>query len=158
MLVAPLFVSAPPTADLRSNPERVRIEYALAPVEEIEEQVEVTDEEIAAYYEENKELFVEEEPTEAGRTGEDSDEPDEGSAAETTTPRYKELDAVRETIRGNMTLDEIEKATGVPAEYILDKLGLPANTAPDERVGRLLRTRGMEFQQLRRLVADYETD
>ena len=57
-----------------------------------------------------------------------------------------------------MSLAEIEMATGVPAEYILEKLGLPADTAPDERMGRLLRRHGMEFQQLRAVVTGYTAD
>jgi hypothetical protein len=57
------------------------------------------------------------------------------------------------SIRGFMTLAEIEAATGVPADAIIEQLGLPPGTSKDERLGRLKTTYGFSMEDVRRIVA-----
>lgn len=58
-------------------PERVRVEYAVAAVERMEQRVEVSPEEVAAYYSEHKEDYlVEEEESEAENGGESEPVPE----------------------------------------------------------------------------------
>jgi hypothetical protein len=54
-----------------------------------------------------------------------------------------------------MTLAEIQEATGVPADYIIEELGLPAGVEQDERLGRLRRTHGFSIDDVRRIVQGY---
>lgn len=60
-----------------------------------------------------------------------------------------------ESIGGFMTLAEIQKATGVPADHIIEELGLPAGVEKDERLGRLRRTHGFSIDDVRRIVQGY---
>lgn len=60
-----------------------------------------------------------------------------------------------ETVRGELTLRELEAQTGVPAEHVLRELGLPEEVPRDERLGRLRRQYGFDMAVLRRIVADY---
>jgi hypothetical protein len=57
-----------------------------------------------------------------------------------------------ESLRGFMTLDEVAQRTGMPVKDILERLGLPGDTAASERVGRLLRAHGLEMAALRQAV------
>lgn len=57
-----------------------------------------------------------------------------------------------ETIRGFMTLEQVARQSGVPVSEILERLGLPPDTAPSEQVGRLLRARGVDMSKLRQAV------
>ena len=61
-----------------------------------------------------------------------------------------------ESIRGSMTLAEIEDATGVPAEHLIQELGLPPGVRKDQRLGRLGRSHGFAMGDLRRIVRDYQ--
>ena len=51
-----------------------------------------------------------------------------------------------------MTLEEVASQSGVPVSEILQRLGLPPDTAPSEQVGRLLRTHGLDMSKLRQAV------
>jgi hypothetical protein len=55
-------------------------------------------------------------------------------------------------ITGRMTLRELEAATGIPAERILTKMGLPGNLSRNETLGRLRRRFGFTLPQLRQEV------
>jgi uncharacterized protein DUF4405 len=59
-------------------------------------------------------------------------------------------------IRGSMTLKEVEKMTGVPVTYILGKLGLPDDTDPENRLGRLRRQYGFYMHDVREIVEKYQ--
>lgn len=59
-------------------------------------------------------------------------------------------------IRGSMTLNEVEKNTGVPVAYILKRLELPDDTDPESRLGRLRRQHGFEMHKVRQIVDDYQ--
>ena len=60
-----------------------------------------------------------------------------------------------ESIRGSMTLAEIEETTGVPGDHIIEELGLPAGVQKDDRLGRLKRAYGFAIDDVRRIVAAY---
>ncbi len=55
-------------------------------------------------------------------------------------------------ITGRNTLLDIERATGISATVIADKLGMPPETNLNETLGRLRRRYGFEIQEVRDLV------
>lgn len=57
-------------------------------------------------------------------------------------------------ITGQMTLRDVERATGVAAKEISARLGLPPEVSLDETLGRLRRVHGFEMQALRDIVAE----
>ena len=61
-----------------------------------------------------------------------------------------------DSIRGSMTLREVEQTTGVPASYILQELGIPPDLSTDERLGRLARAHQFSVQDVRLIVGKYE--
>lgn len=61
-----------------------------------------------------------------------------------------------DSIRGSMTLAEIQQATGVPADYIIEALGLPASVPQGERLGRLKTTHGFTIEDVRSIVQRYQ--
>lgn len=63
-----------------------------------------------------------------------------------------------ETVRGSMTLQEIEDVTGVPASHLIKALGLPASTSADERLGPLKREYGFVIDDARRIIRAYGED
>ena len=60
------------------------------------------------------------------------------------------------SIQGSMTLKEVEDATGVPAEYILESLKLPKSTSLDDRLGPLKREYGFEMNDVREVIKSYK--
>ena len=59
-------------------------------------------------------------------------------------------------IRGSMTLLEVEKATGVPVNYIIESLKLPSSISRKERLGVLKRTYGFEINDVREVIHKYK--
>jgi len=55
-------------------------------------------------------------------------------------------------ISGRQTLYDIERATGLSARSIADRLGLPSSASLNETLGRLRRLYGFEIQEVRELV------
>jgi len=55
-------------------------------------------------------------------------------------------------LRGSMTLQEIEAATGVSIGTLKEELGLPLTVASDERIGRLGRRYGFDMGTVRSIV------
>jgi hypothetical protein len=79
--------------------------------------------------------------------------PVERAAGETRAPGSHGFEREHsESIRGYMSFAEIEAATGVPADAIIDQLGLPPGTSKDERLGRLKTTYGFSMEDVRRIV------
>jgi hypothetical protein len=70
-------------------------------------------------------------------------------------PHSSELEG-SESIRGSMTLSEIQEATGVPASYIIEELGLPPGVEMGQRLGRLRTTHGFTVDDVRRVVQTYQ--
>jgi hypothetical protein len=60
-----------------------------------------------------------------------------------------------ESIRGFMSLAEVQEATGVPADHIIAELGLPRTVEHDERLGRLRTAYGFEMNDVRRILQAY---
>ncbi len=56
-------------------------------------------------------------------------------------------------VTGQMTLQDIERETGVSAALIVSKLGLPANVSRSETLGRLRRRYGFSVIEVRDIVA-----
>ena len=59
-------------------------------------------------------------------------------------------------IRGSMTLLEVEKATGAPANHIIETLSLPGSVSRKERLGVLKRTYGFEINDVREAIREYK--
>ena len=57
---------------------------------------------------------------------------------------------------GSMTLQEAEKATGVPAEYIIEKLSLPPDFNKDECLGELRKMYGFTIDDVRQIIREYQ--
>ncbi|MCE5268230.1 MAG: DUF4405 domain-containing protein [Planctomycetaceae bacterium] len=55
-------------------------------------------------------------------------------------------------IDGTMTLDDVQRRTGVPPAVILRELGLPPDVPTDERLGRLRKQYGFDMHRLRDIV------
>jgi hypothetical protein len=56
-------------------------------------------------------------------------------------------------ITGQMSLFEIERRTGVPAQKIIEKLGISQHVSRQENIGRLRRRYGFTLQDVRDIVA-----
>ena len=66
----------------------------------------------------------------------------------------RESGEVSQSIRGSMTLQEIATQSGKPVSQIIEALGLPKDTDPTEKAGRLLREHGMQMSDLRQVLGD----
>lgn len=66
--------------------------------------------------------------------------------------RFEEI-----SIRGSMTLKEVEQATGVPPAYILESLKLPHSTPVEERLGVLKRKHGFAISDVREAAKRYKS-
>lgn len=73
---------------------------------------------------------------------------------EKTVAGRMEEGPVEAVITGQMTLRDVERATGVPAREIAARLGMPSDVSLDETLGRLRRAHGFEMQALRDTVAE----
>ena len=54
-----------------------------------------------------------------------------------------------------MSLAEVQEATGVPADHIIEKLGLPPGVEHDERLGKLRAAYGFTVDEVRLIVQTY---
>jgi hypothetical protein len=75
---------------------------------------------------------------------------DKGASSLSTHP-YENL-----SIRGSMTLREVEETTGVPAAYLIKSLKLPDTISVEERLGPLRRQYGFEINDVREIVKTYK--
>lgn len=66
---------------------------------------------------------------------------------------YYEDGTVDVVITGQMTLRQLEKATGIPAKKIIAELELPSKTSHDETLGRLRKQYSFTVQEVRDVVA-----
>ena len=78
-----------------------------------------------------------------------------GGGPRTPPPHSSEVEGL-ESIRGLMTLAEVQEATGVPAAHIIEELGLPPTVEHDERLGRLRTTYGFTVNDVRHIVQAYQ--
>ena len=60
------------------------------------------------------------------------------------------------SIRGSMSLSEIEKTTGVPARIIIEALKLPEAVSAEGRLGQLKREYGFELDDVREIIREYK--
>jgi len=60
-----------------------------------------------------------------------------------------------ESIRGSMTLREVEQSTGVPLDALITRLGLPRDIDPDERIGRIRQRYDLSPHDVREAVQAY---
>ncbi|MBS3818883.1 DUF4405 domain-containing protein [bacterium] len=57
-------------------------------------------------------------------------------------------------VTGQMTLSELERTTGLSAEKILSRMGLPANVPQKESLGRLRKKHGFSLVEMRKAIND----
>jgi len=65
------------------------------------------------------------------------------------------------TITGQITIEELEKALGIPAQRIIEALGLPAKASKKETIGRLSKKYGISLVEARDILTkllNEETD
>lgn len=67
---------------------------------------------------------------------------------------YYEDGTVDIVITGQMTLRQLEKATGIPAKKIIAELKLPPKTSHDETLGRLRKRYLFTLQDVRDIISD----
>jgi hypothetical protein len=65
---------------------------------------------------------------------------------------YQESDSAALVITGRMTLRQVEAETGIPANRILARMGLPNDISRDEALGRVRRRHGFTLVELRTAV------
>ena len=58
-------------------------------------------------------------------------------------------------IRGNISLNQIEKMTGVPVSYLISKLKLPPNVSRNSNIGNLRKKHGFTMQDVRKFIREY---
>jgi hypothetical protein len=56
-------------------------------------------------------------------------------------------------VRGNMTLSEVARESGLTVNWLKERLGLPMGVSANERLGRLKRRFGFEIDDVRRAIA-----
>lgn len=78
--------------------------------------------------------------------------PDRPGTALPRHDRESDHEVGSESIKGSMTLADVERETGVPVSTLIDELNLPQNTTADERLGRLARQHGFTLNQVRTIV------
>lgn len=61
-------------------------------------------------------------------------------------------------IRGSMTLADLERETGVPADVVREELGLPPTTSLTARLGELRRRYNFELSAVRRIVSQHRAE
>ncbi len=81
-------------------------------------------------------------------------ERDTSSKGESSLSSHKYEDI---SIRGSMTLKEVEETTGVPASYIIKSLNLPETMSEEKRLGPLKRQYGFEINNVREIVKRYKS-
>ena len=60
-----------------------------------------------------------------------------------------------QTVRGSMTLAEVEQSTNVPINHILKELGIRDEISPDERMGPLRHKYGFQMETVRKIIKNY---
>ena len=60
------------------------------------------------------------------------------------------------SIRGSMTLREVEETTTVPVTYIIEALKLPESISAEKKLGTLKRKYGVEISDVREVVKEYK--
>ena len=75
-----------------------------------------------------------------------------GTNQQGRNPTMSQVEPKSSRINGRMTLTELEKATGVPMDYVIQQLGLPTTIHKNERLGRLRRTYGFRLSDVRQIV------
>jgi len=80
-------------------------------------------------------------------------------AAKPASPQSEKSAAVTKgqepEIKGYMTLNEVALKTGVPKEWLIRRLGLPANVDPRKPLREWMHDAGMSIQDVRQIVDDY---
>ena len=60
------------------------------------------------------------------------------------------------SIKGSMTFNDVEEATGVPATYVIELLGLPKSISAEEQIGPLKKQYRFEINDVREIVKKYK--
>ncbi|MFO8006770.1 MAG: peptidyl-prolyl cis-trans isomerase, partial [Candidatus Brocadiia bacterium] len=111
-------------------PERVRLEYAIAPVDEIAGEVEISQEEMAAYYEENKDEYA---------------LPEESPSQET---RYRPLEEVRGQILEELNTAKTHEEANRRVEAAMSDLATAGENygGGPQPLGQMARRHGLRYQ------------
>ena len=76
-------------------------------------------------------------------------------AAEEVQQATRHHDRSMPDIQGSMSLQEVSDKSGVPVKVLIDRLGLPEHTSPNQRMGRLVRRYSIDMDKVRDVIAGY---
>ena len=121
-------------------PPRVQVEYARARLDVLEKQVAVSDDEVAQYYKENRELYRQE-PAKAPGGGDKAQEAPEEA-------RYASLDDVREEIRRTLAGRKAREEAGKLVRAVMAELDAVEDDYSNEPLplGQMARRHGLDYQ------------
>ncbi len=71
-------------------------------------------------------------------------------------PSFSSHKSKNKIINGSMTLKDVEEATGVPASYVIESLGLLKSTSVNEKLGSFKKKQGIEVEDVRAIVIGYK--
>jgi hypothetical protein len=128
-------------------PERVRAEYALVPIDELAKQVQVTDKEIASYYDAHKEDYrLPEQP--APKPQDKQPAADEKKPAQ---PSYKPLDQVSGDIRQQLIASKAKEEADKVADAIMADLQAVRDNYENmpQPLEQIARRHGAQFQTVK---------
>ena len=82
------------------------------------------------------------------------------TSVETTGKRAGDNHKDNETVQvfGSMTLAEVSGINGVPVDYLLDALDLPAETDPNQKMAQIRQQHGISMQEVRNIINQYRKE
>jgi hypothetical protein len=142
------------------GPERVKLECAVAPAEELAKQAQVTEEDIAAYYKDKKAEFLTEAKKPEGAAPESGSQAapaapgqDAAEKTESVPPgfRYQPLEEVRDQIRQKLAGQKAQARSQEFAQQVVDDLRSLGDQYTNEPrpLGQIARRRGLTCRVLR---------
>lgn len=78
------------------------------------------------------------------------------AAKNTVTPKQETRSEEIESIKGSMTMAELQGETGIAYQSILKELGVTDEIPPDARLGRLSKQYGFDIPKVREVVAELQ--
>ncbi|MHC4479514.1 MAG: hypothetical protein ACYS1C_00875 [Planctomycetota bacterium] len=131
-------------------PERVKVEVAVAPIERYEDEVEVSDEEVASYYEGNRYLFLQQESADEREAREEGEE--DGAEADAGAPpagfRYRPLEDVRGTILADLRRQKARERAIEALRKVREALDVVSADYPNEPLplAQMARRHGLDHR------------
>jgi hypothetical protein len=134
-------------------PERIRVEYAEAPMDKIMGEVKVEDKDIASYYEEDKKMFLVKVPEgEKEKAPEAEKKPEEAKADQPPAGyRYKTLDEARDEIRQELVRTKAKPQAEELVQKVMSELDAVSGRYVNEPLplAQMARRHGLTYHVVR---------